>query len=141
MKKNIQAISFAEPLKLISLVSMISISLIYLVGFKGKTHSWIEKERILGADISWLPELESRGIKFKDKGVEKDAILLLKEKGFNYIRLRIFNNPDADSGYSPQKGFCDLEHTKKMAARIKAAHMKFLLDFHYSDFWADPGKQ
>ena len=97
--------------------------------------------KTLGADISFLPQLEDRGIKFSDKGVQKDAIEILKDHGFNYIRLRIFNNPAADSGYSPKKGFCDLEHTKQMAKRIKAAGMKFLLDFHYSDTWADPGKQ
>jgi arabinogalactan endo-1,4-beta-galactosidase len=97
--------------------------------------------KILGADISFLPQLEARGKKFYDHGVEKDAILILKDHGFNYIRLRIFNNPSADSGYSPDKGFCDLEHTLEMARRIKAAGMKFLLDFHYSDNWADPGKQ
>jgi beta-galactosidase len=96
---------------------------------------------IIGADISFLPQLEERGIKFSDRGVQKDAIQILKEHGFNYIRLRIFNNPAADSGYSPKKGFCDLAHTKEMAKRIKAAGMKFLLDFHYSDYWADPGKQ
>ena len=73
--------------------------------------------------------------------MQKDAIQILKDHGLNYIRLRIFNNPSRDSGYSPQKGFCDLEHTKQMAKRIKAAGMKFLLDFHYSDDWADPGKQ
>jgi len=100
-----------------------------------------EVENILGADISFLPQLESRGIKFQDHGIEKDAILILKDHGFNYIRLRIFNNPSADSGYSPKKGFCDLEHTKQMALRIKAAGMKLLLDFHYSDTWADPQKQ
>ena len=98
-------------------------------------------EKILGADISFLPQLEARGIKFTDNGVQKDAILILKDHGFNYIRLRIFNDPAADSGYSPHQGFCDLEHTKQMAKRIKAADMKFLLDFHYSDTWADPGKQ
>ncbi len=97
--------------------------------------------KILGADISFLPQLESSGIKFSDKGVEKDAILILKEHGFNYIRLRIFNDPATDSGYSPKKGFCDLEHTKQMAKRIKDLGMKLLLDFHYSDTWADPGKQ
>ena len=97
--------------------------------------------KMLGADISFLPELESRGKKFSDKGVEKDGIQILKDNGFNYIRLRIFNNPSVDSGYSPGKGFCDLEHTKQMAKRIKAAGMHFLLDFHYSDYWADPGKQ
>lgn len=98
-------------------------------------------EKILGADISFLPQLEGWGIKFSDNGSQKDALLILKDHGFNYIRLRIFNDPAADSSYSPKKGFCDLEHTKQMAKRIKAAGMKFLLDFHYSDTWADPGKQ
>ena len=97
--------------------------------------------KMLGADISFLPELEGRGIQFSDNGVAKDAIQILKEHGLNYIRLRIFNNPATDSGYSPGKGFCDLAHTLQMAKRIKAAGMKFLLDFHYSDYWADPGKQ
>jgi beta-galactosidase len=98
-------------------------------------------DKMLGADISFLPELEAKGMKFSDKGVEKDAIQILKDHGFNYVRLRIFVDPQNDSGYSPQKGFCDLAHTKEMAKRIKAAGMKFLLDFHYSDYWADPGKQ
>jgi beta-galactosidase len=98
-------------------------------------------ERMIGADISFLPELEARGIKFSDKGVQKDAIEIMKDHGFNYIRLRLFNDPSSDSGYSPKKGFCNLENTMKMAKRIKAAGMKFLLDFHYSDYWADPGKQ
>jgi beta-galactosidase len=97
--------------------------------------------KILGADISFLPELEAKGIKFSDKGVQKDAIEILKDHGFNYIRLRIFNNPARDSGYSPKKGFCDLEHTKQMAKRVKAAGLKLLLDFHYSDYWADPQQQ
>ena len=101
----------------------------------------VKKERILGADISFLPQLEDKGLKFTDKAVQEDAIEILKNHGFNYIRLRIFNDPGTDSGYSPKKGFCDLEHTKKMALRIKALGMKFLLDFHYSDTWADPGKQ
>jgi len=97
--------------------------------------------KMLGADISFLPQLEARGMKFTDNGVQKDAIQILKDHGFNYIRLRIFNDPAADSGYSPAKGFCDLEHTKAMAKRVKAAGLKLLLDFHYSDTWADPGKQ
>ena len=106
-------------------------------------NSFIKKKvgKMLGADISFLPELEARGVKFSDKGVQKDAIEILKDHGFNYVRLRIFNNPSADSGYSPKKGFCDLQHTLQMAKRIKKAGLKFLLDFHYSDTWADPGKQ
>ncbi len=98
-------------------------------------------DKMLGADISFLPELEARGMKFSDNGVGKDAIQILADHGFNYVRLRIFVDPQNDSGYSPQKGFCDLAHTKEMAKRVKAAGMKFLLDFHYSDYWADPGKQ
>ncbi len=98
-------------------------------------------DKMLGADISFLPQLEDRGIKFSDKGEQKDAIAILKDHGFNYIRLRIFNNPAGDSGYSPKKGFCDLAHTLQMAKRVKAAGMKLLLDFHYSDYWADPEKQ
>lgn len=97
--------------------------------------------KMLGADISFLPELEYKGIKFNDNGQEKDALQILINHKINYIRLRIFNNPAADSGYSPKLGFCDLEHTKAMAKRVKAAGMKLLLDFHYSDTWADPGKQ
>jgi len=97
--------------------------------------------KMLGADISFLPQLESRGIKFSDNGIQKDAIEILKDHGFNYIRLRIFNNPATAKGYSPQKGFCDLEHTKQMALRIKKAGLKLLLDFHYSDYWADPQQQ
>jgi len=98
-------------------------------------------DKMLGADISFLPELEARGMKFSDKGVEKDAIEILKDHGFNYVRLRIFNEPANDSGYSPKKGFCDLQHTLEMAKRVKKAGLKLLLDFHYSDTWADPGKQ
>jgi beta-galactosidase len=97
--------------------------------------------KMMGADISFLPELEDKGIKFTDKGVQKDALLILKEHGFNCIRLRIFNEPARDSGYSPGRGFCDLTHTMQMARRIKTMGMQFLLDFHYSDYWADPGKQ
>ncbi|MEY2902628.1 MAG: hypothetical protein RLY89_1734 [Bacteroidota bacterium] len=114
-------------------------SILFFALFSFAQHS--KTENILGADISFLPELEAKGIQFSDKGKTKDAILLLKEKGFNYIRLRIFVNPAADSGYSPGKGFCDLAHTLVMAKRVKKAGLKFLLDFHYSDTWADPGKQ
>lgn len=97
--------------------------------------------KMIGADISFLPQLESRGIKFSDNGIEKDAIQIIKEHGFNYVRLRIFNDPAKEGGYSPGKGFCDLKHAKEMAKRVKEAGMKLLLDFHYSDYWADPGKQ
>ena len=95
---------------------------------------------IIGADVSGTQAAEDRGTVFSDNGVKKDFLLILKDHGFNYIRLRIFNDPKAPGGYSPQ-GYCDLPHTIVMARRLKAAGMKFLLDFHYSDTWADPDKQ
>ena len=99
------------------------------------------EQKMLGADISFLPQLEARGMTFHDNGLEKDAIEILKDHGFNYIRLRIFVNPENEKGYSPNKGFCGLDYTLQMAKRIKDAGLNLLLDFHYSDTWADPQKQ
>ena len=96
---------------------------------------------MIGADISFLPEIEARGDKFSDKGAATNAVTLLRDHGFNYIRLRIFVQPENKKGYSPEKGFCDLKHTLEMAHRVREAGMKLLLDFHYSDFWADPQQQ
>ena len=98
-------------------------------------------DRMIGADISWLPQIEADGKKFYEKGKEVDAIYLLRDHGFNYIRLRIFVNPENEKGYAPGKGYCGLRYTLEMAQRIKKAGMKLLLDFHYSDYWADPQQQ
>lgn len=97
-------------------------------------------DKMIGADISWVPQEEARGKKYSDKGVQKDVLKIMTDNGFNWIRLRLFVDPAAENGYS-KDGFCGLEQTIAMAKRIKAAGMKFLLDFHYSDTWADPGKQ
>jgi len=100
---------------------------------------------IIGADISSVQAAEARGVTtYGDNGVQKDVLHLLKDHGFNYIRLRVFNDPTKptpkDRAYSTQ-GFCDLPHTIAMARRVKALGMGVLIDFHYSDSWADPGKQ
>ena len=95
---------------------------------------------IIGADISFVPQEEARGKKYADKGVEADVLSILKANSFNWIRLRLFVDPTAENGYS-KEGFCGLEKTLEMAKRIKQAGLHFLLDFHYSDTWADPGKQ
>lgn len=94
----------------------------------------------LGADISWVQQQEDKGLLFSDQGVKKEVLSILTENGFNWIRLRLFVDPKAPKGYS-KEGYCDLEHTLVLAKRIKASGMKLLLDFHYSDTWADPGKQ
>lgn len=101
----------------------------------------IQVPRMVGADISWLPQLESRGVRFYENGKEIDPVKLLAEHGMNFIRLRIFVNPGAKDGYAPGTGFCGLDSTLAMAKRAKEAGMKLLLDFHYSDTWADPQKQ
>ncbi len=96
-------------------------------------------EFIRGMDISSLPEIEEKGGKFYDfDGKEYEGLDIIKKYGVNYIRLRIWNEPQnvPESG-----GYCDLDHTIRMAKRIKAKGFKFFLDFHYSDWWADPGKQ
>ncbi len=96
---------------------------------------------MLGADISFLPQFEDRGLKYYDKGDEKDAVMILADHGFNTIRLRIFVNPENEDGYAPETGYCGLEYTSMMAKRTKEAGMKLLLNFHYSDYWADPQQQ
>jgi arabinogalactan endo-1,4-beta-galactosidase len=95
----------------------------------------------IGADTSWVPQDEAGGATFVDTdGVTKDILALLKNHGFNYIRLRTFVDPTASDGYS-SAGYCDIAQTAAMGKRIKDACMGFSLDFHYSDNWADPGKQ
>lgn len=97
---------------------------------------------VIGADISFVPQEEARGKTYSENSVEKDVLEILKNNRFNWIRLRLFVDPDAENGYSRGGGgFCGLDKTVEMAKRVKAAGMKFLLDFHYSDTCADPGKQ
>jgi len=94
---------------------------------------------IKGMDISFLPELNKLLPEFYDAdGNKKEIWELLKENGVNSIRLRLFHEPEnvAESG-----GYCNLEQTIAMAKQIKQNGMSFFLDFHYSDWWADPGKQ
>jgi arabinogalactan endo-1,4-beta-galactosidase len=87
-----------------------------------------------GADVSWVTQMETSGYKFYDKnGNQQDLFALLKSLGFNSIRLRAWVNP-AD-------GWCNTADLVKKAIRAKNAGMKIMIDFHYSDSWADPGKQ
>lgn len=90
---------------------------------------------IMGADVSSLQAMEDQGAKFYDlDGMESDALSILSAHGVNYIRLRLFNRPTQsfDGG-----DYCDLRHTLSMAQRVKKKGLGLLLDFHYSDFWAD----
>lgn len=92
-----------------------------------------------GMDISFLPELEAEGMQIRDfDGTAMDAFDLITKYGVNAFRLRLWNNPE---NVPEAKGYCNLEQTIAMAKRGKAHNLSFMLDFHYSDFWADPGKQ
>lgn len=98
---------------------------------------------ILGADVSWVQEDEANGSTYYDGDRQKDVFQILKDYGFNYIRLRVFVNPASPRGYAARskEAYCDAAHTLAMAKRVRAAGLGLLVDFHYSDTWADPGHQ
>ena len=100
----------------------------------------ISPDFMRGADVSMLKQIELSGGKFYDNGVAQDCLQILKNHGVNWIRLRIWNNPKVN-GVEIGGGNTDEAKALEMTARAKALGMKVLLDFHYSDFWADPGKQ
>jgi arabinogalactan endo-1,4-beta-galactosidase len=89
---------------------------------------------VKGADVSWLTQMEASNYKFyNSSGQQEDCIQILKEKGMNAIRLRAWVNP-AD-------GWCNTADVLAKAMRAKNLGMKIMIDFHYSDSWADPSKQ
>lgn len=89
---------------------------------------------VKGADMSWLTQMEASGYKFyNSSGVQQDCMQILKDKGINAIRLRAWVNP-AD-------GWCNTADVVAKALRAQKLGMKIMIDLHYSDSWADPGKQ
>jgi arabinogalactan endo-1,4-beta-galactosidase len=91
-----------------------------------------------GADVGWLPQMEATGYKFYDAdGTVKNCLQLLKDRGINTIRLRVWVNPSSDK----TNGHCSPAETIDMAVRAKNMGMRIMIDFHYSDTWADPGHQ
>jgi arabinogalactan endo-1,4-beta-galactosidase len=91
-----------------------------------------------GADVGWLPQMEATGYKFYDNnGKETDCLQLLKDLGMNSIRLRVWVNPSDDKA----SGHCSKEETVAMALRAQKMGFRIMINFHYSDSWADPAKQ
>jgi arabinogalactan endo-1,4-beta-galactosidase len=87
-----------------------------------------------GADVSWATQMEAAGRKFyNNTGTEKECMQILKDLGMNSIRLRVWVNPT--------DGWCNTADVVAKALRAKNLGMKIMIDFHYSDSWADPGKQ
>ena len=100
----------------------------------------LRAQKYVGGDISMLPKYEEAGVVYKDKSgnTVSDVLGFFNEEGLNAMRVRLFVDPSNDN----DKAVCqDLEYVKALGKRIKDAGMKLILDFHYSDTWADPGKQ
>ena len=91
----------------------------------------------VGADVSFLAEAEAAGTVFRDGGVAKDGLTLFRDHGYTWVRLRLFHAPGRDRRKLPN----DLAYTLEQAKRAKALGFKLLLNFHYSDTWADPAHQ
>ncbi|MFD0673093.1 arabinogalactan endo-beta-1,4-galactanase [Cohnella sp. GCM10027633] len=86
-----------------------------------------------GMDLSFVDEIEAAGGAYYEGEERRDVLAIVQDGGVNSIRLRLWNEPVG--------GYCNLERTVEMAKRIKARGLHFLLDFHYSDKWADPANQ
>lgn len=88
----------------------------------------------LGADISGTTDLEARGVQLRNsKGEPRECTALMRELGLNAVRLRVWVNP--------KDGLCSKDDVVRMAKRAKDWGMALMIDFHYSDWWADPGQQ
>ena len=96
----------------------------------------------VGGDLSSIIEVEENGGVFYDyEDKEKDVFKILKENGMNSIRIRIWNDPLAENGIPYANGHNDLETAVQIGKRATACDMRVLIDFHYSDYWADPSSQ
>jgi len=96
----------------------------------------------LGADVSTMIALENSGVKYYDfDGNEADMLSVLKSVGINAVRVRVWNDPYNADGECYGAGVCDIDTAVEIGKRAAALDMDVTIDFHYSDFWADPGKQ
>lgn len=92
-----------------------------------------------GADIGWVTEMESKGYKFYNAaGQERECTALMKELGCNAIRHRVWVDPSKGETHA---NWCNMEDLLVKCRRVKACGMDLMVDFHYADGWADPGKQ
>jgi arabinogalactan endo-1,4-beta-galactosidase len=102
----------------------------------------LPEDFIMGMDASCVPALEASGVKYYNfEGREQDVYQTLAEAGVNYIRVRVWNNPFDATGHGYGGGNCDIQNALQIGKRATKYGMKLLVNFHYSDFWADPGKQ
>lgn len=102
----------------------------------------LPEDFILGMDASSVIAEEESGVRYYDfDGNETDVFRVLADNGINYIRVRVWNDPYDAEGHGFGGGNCDIAKAVLIGKRATACGMKLLVDFHYSDFWADPSKQ
>lgn len=106
-----------------------------------KTKKENDMKFVKGMDLSTLLELEKCGAKYYVDGTETDILDIMKKYDVDTIRIRLWNDPWSESGESYGAGENDLKTTLAIAKKVTDAGLGVLLNFHYSDFWADPGKQ
>ncbi len=102
------------------------------------------EQRYVGGDISLLPDYEAAGVKYRDQSGKliPDLLPWLKEQGMNAMRVRLFVDPSAYTGSDRDPNARQsLEYITPLCRRIKEAGLDLMLDFHYSDTWADPARQ
>lgn len=111
-----------------------SYTLLCWLGLWLASHYSLQAQFAKGADIGWLSEMEAKGRKFYDQsGQAKDLLDILKSYDINSLRFRVWVNPTA--------GYCNKADVIKQALRAKNKGFRIMIDFHYSDSWADPGQQ
>ena len=102
----------------------------------------LPEDFILGMDVSSLIAEEQSGVRYFDfDGEEKDLLEILAENGVTHIRVRVWNEPYDEEGRGFGGGNCDIDKALAIGQRAAQYGLKLIVDFHYSDFWADPGKQ
>ena len=126
-KVNEQVAATTEPVE----------SDIYVEKVEGITDDFIR-----GVDVSTLLAQEESGVVYYDQdGNKADLLKVLAEAGVNYVRVRVWNDPYNADGNGYGGGNNDLDKAIEIGKRATSYGMKVLVDFHYSDFWADPKKQ
>src|SRR5215210_4752713 len=102
---------------------------IFSLAFAGQSNG---SDYAIGVDVSFLKQAEEKGVILKENGAAKPALQLFRDHGYNWVRVRLFHTPSELPN--------NLDYTLALAKEARQLGFKVLLDFHYSDTWADPGK-
>ncbi len=148
MKKNNNYISVVVSVHVICILLILLASCVTRISTKKDTGVFVDKieglskDFIMGVDISSILSLEESGVIFKnEEGKPTDIFKVLKNHGVSSIRIRVWNNPFDDNGRGFGGGNVDIDRAIEIGKRAAKEKMSVMLDFHYSDFWADPAKQ